>query len=324
MSSSDFEAEYAAVTQRAGLHVGARALLQVAGSDRVAWLNNLVTNVIKTLEPGQGNYAFALNVKGRILFDLNMLVLPDAIWLDVDERWRATALAHLERFIIMEDVQLADRSDAFVRVDLIGPSAAEIVDALGWAGAAGASPLSSAPVTLVQKNRLAVRDDLGAVPRFDLWIERADLEACVARLLEIGRPVGLAQVGEAAVETLRIEQGVPASVQDLDEEVLPAETGQIARAVCYTKGCYLGQEVVERMRSRNVVAQKLVHLALPGPVDVPTALKKGDLSAGRITSACHSPAHGGWLGLGYVKALHTAPGTELASERGEVVRVVGL
>ena len=293
-------------------------------SDRATWLNNLVTNVIRTLEPGQGNYAFALNVKGRILFDLNMLVLADAIWLDVDERWRAKALEHLQRYIIMEDVQLADRSDAFVRVELIGPSAAEIIDALGWAGAAGAAPLASAPVTLVQRNRPAVRDDLGTVPRFDLWIEREELDACVARLLEIGRPAGLMQVGDAAVETVRIEQGVPAPAQDLDEEVLPAETGQIARAVCYTKGCYLGQEVVERMRSRNVVAQKLVHLALPGPFEVPITLKKGDLSAGRVTSACRSPACSAWLGLGYVKAMYATPGTELVSERGEVVTVVGL
>src|SRR5258706_12531470 len=90
-----------------------RALLSVTGGDRAAWLNNLVTNVIKTLVPGDGNFAFATNVKGRVAFDLNMLVLPDRLWLDIDRRQLQTAITHLNRYIITEDATVADITSQF-------------------------------------------------------------------------------------------------------------------------------------------------------------------------------------------------------------------
>src|SRR5580765_4876425 len=94
-------AEYDAIRSGAALYdAGLRGLIQVTGKDRAAWLHNLVTNTVKTLQPGQGAYAFALNVKGRILFDANILALADALWLDIDRRYVPKAFAHLDKYII--------------------------------------------------------------------------------------------------------------------------------------------------------------------------------------------------------------------------------
>src|SRR5215470_2088482 len=93
-----------------------RALIEVTGRDRAAWLNNLVTNVVKTLQPGEGNYAFATNVKGRTVFDMNLLVLEDRMWLDIDRRWIETARKHLTKFTITEDVALADITKDYERL----------------------------------------------------------------------------------------------------------------------------------------------------------------------------------------------------------------
>ncbi len=310
----DVPGEYQAALTGAGLYDHRhRGLIQVTGRDRASWLNNLVTNVIKTLEPGQGNYAFALNVKGRILFDLNMLVLPDALWLDIDRRLVNKALAHLERHIISEDVQLLDRSAEFARFALLGPAAATIAEALGVTEVSSLPQIATRPATLVQKNRLLMRHDFPGVWGAELFVEAADADAVWNRLLEIGSPVSLCPVGHSAVEALRIEAGIPASVQDIDEDVLPAETQQLARAVSFKKGCYLGQEVVERMRSHHVLARKLMSLSLAGPVNVPSPLHAGELEAGRLTSASPSPATGHWIGLGYVKLAHSADATLLSA-----------
>jgi folate-binding protein YgfZ len=305
--------EYAAVRSGAAIYdAGDRGLIDVRGRDRAGWLHNLTTNAVKTLQTGQGHYAFVLSVKGRILFDLNLLVREDAFWLDIDRRFVAEALGHFERYTISEDVQCRDRSGEFARIGLLGPAAGEVVEALGAMEVEAMPALSSRTVPLAGRQRLMVRHDFAGVFGVELYVEAADAAACWKRLLEIGRPVGLRPVGWSAVNILRIEAGIPWCGRDIDDEVVPAETGQAGRAVSYTKGCYLGQEVVERMRSRGVVANRLVGLRFSGADVAPQAgLKAEEAEVGRVTSVCESPAVGGWIGLGYVRAGHAGAGTRL-------------
>ena len=123
----DVRAEYDAATKGVSLHDRSyRGLIEITGGDRAAWLHNLTTNDIKSLKPGQGRYAFALNIKGRVLFDGNVLALPESLLLDIDRRWVGPAVEHLGKYIIMEDVQLADRSADFARLALVGPKANEV------------------------------------------------------------------------------------------------------------------------------------------------------------------------------------------------------
>lgn len=310
----DVRAEYTAAATGAAIHDRReQGLIEITGNDRAAWLSNLVTNAVKTLGPGEGNYAFAPSVKGRIQFDLNMLVMADAIWVDLDRRMVEKAMAHFDRYLITEDVRLKDRSADFVRIALLGPQAAEITDALGATHAPAMAALGSTRATLAQKSRPLVRHDFAGVFGVELFVDAADAAACWTRLMEIGRAVNLTPVGRSAVEILRIEAGIPVFGQDIDDTTLPAETQQIERAINYQKGCYLGQEVVERMRAYKSIARKLVGLRLDGdtvPV-APLPLKRQDTEAGRITSACKSIALDAVIALGYVRTAHTAPETEL-------------
>lgn len=313
----DPRAEYDTALNGVGIYdARRRGLIEVTGNDRASWLHNLVTNVVKTLQPGDGNYAFATNAKGRILFDCNILIRPDAIWLDIDRRLIAKVLAHLERYLITEDVHLANRSDEFCRIALLGPGVTEVATMLGAAHANNLPSLGSIAVLLADKPRLTVRHDFAGVRGLEFFVEQADAVACRQELLEIGQPI-IKPVGHAAVEVLRIEAGIPVYGQDIDEEVLPAETQQIERGISFVKGCYLGQEIVERMRSRQVLARTLVGFRLArGTIGIRSGigLSADGANVGRLTSACESYAVGGGIGLGYVKTSHAAPGTHLQVE----------
>lgn len=313
--------EYDACRNRVGLHDrNYRGLIEITGRDRAAWLSNLVTNEIKSLAPGRGNYLFALNVKGRILFDANVLVLPDALWLDLDRRRIPAALTHLEKYIIMEDVQLADRSDDFARLALIGDTARATAVSAVLQTCATSSPaldlrelaqLQHAAVQIGSANCRLLRHDFCGLPAFELIVP-AEKSLSIWRHVASGaspQPVGL-----DAVQILRVEAGLPWSVQDIDEEVLPAETRQLDRAVSFTKGCYLGQEVVERMRAHHVVAKLLVGLSFDDSSVAPgsTLLHDGQ-PVGRVTSVVNSIKLGRLIGLGYIKSALAVPGTSLTA-----------
>lgn len=316
MDYGEPRAEYAAALNAVALFDARdRGLIEVTGNDRAAWLHNLVTNAVKTLRPGDGNYAFASNVQGRILFDCNILVLADRIWMDVDRRYVVEAMAHLDRYIITEDVQLADRSDAFCRMVLLGPQVAGMAKALGASHAAALPSVAWSQVKLGDSHRFMFRNDARGTFALELCVERHAAADCWERLMDLGRPT-MRPIGWTAMEVLRIEAGIPAYGADIDEDVLPAETQQIERAISYVKGCYLGQEVVERMRSRGSLARRLVGLELGGNAGAPLGaqLAVDGAGVGRLTSLCESYATGGTIGLGYVKTAHAAAGTVLQVE----------
>ena len=313
--------EYAAATG-GGLFEPARGLLEVTGPDRASWLNNLVTNTIKPLQPGEGNHAFALNVKGRILTELSMLVLPEAIWIDLPEESAESTAAHLERYHITENLTLTNRSREFGRLVLLGRGGFEVAVAMGVSQVQAMAQLGSTGVPLAGKHRLGVRNDSWGLPAFELFVEAPDLAVCRERLLGIGRPVGLQTISPAAMEVRRIEAGLPRWGAEITPEVLPAETGQLERAVSFQKGCYLGQEIVERMRSRGGLARKLMGLrlsSLDALADPPILLQSG-AEVGRLTSVCESPAFGP-IALGMVKLAVTQPGSRLTC--GGVEATVG-
>ncbi len=323
----DAAKEYTAAHESAGLAVRpSRGLIELRGEDRASWLNNLVTNAITTLSPGEGNYAFACNVKGRIVADFNMLVMADALWLDIDRRLIPTVLEHFERYHIVEDVEMQDRGDEFVRFGLAGPKAKEITDALGATHAPAMAQLSHTTVPLCQKQRPFVRHDFAGDFGVELYIHIDDATECWNRLMEIGQPVGLTPVGHQALDMLRIEAGLPASGEEIDDAVLPAETQQIERGISYQKGCYLGQEVVERMRAYGGLARKLVGLRFPAEAKLTAGatLQVSGSDAGRITSFAPSPRLQATVALGYLKTAGAETGTkvtlaETPDLEGEVV-----
>lgn len=307
--------QHAAVRQRGGYFEDAqRGLIEVRGTDRASWLHNLTTNVVRTLQPGEGNYAFAITAQGRTLFDLNIVVREENIWLDIDRRWMAAALAHLNKYLIVEDVKLADISAGWAHFVVLGPGAGEVVKELGLAANFGNfANLQHAGGLVDECAGVVVRNNLGPVMRADLWAEATRRAAFAARLAEASARAGLVAIGEEVAEVIRIEVGQPASVVDLDEQVIPPETLQIERGISYVKGCYLGQEVIERMRSRGSMARRLVGLRVEGEALPPHngPIFSGAKEIGRVTSSCHSFALPGVLALGYVKTLMLGAGQPL-------------
>lgn len=294
---------------------GDRVVVELRGRDRKTWLHNLVTNAVTTLADDAGAYAFACDVRGRVQFDLNILNLPDTIWIDVDRAAAPGALAHLERYHISEDVAVALRAEDFARLGVCGPRAAEIAAALGAGGLIDMSPLSSRPLD-GGRTRL-IRHDFCGLVGFELVVPRAEAHTAWERAVSAGaRPMG-----RIALDVLRIEAGIPWLGRDIDDTTLPPETGQVDRGVSYRKGCYLGQEILERMRSHGSLARRLVRLRTPDGHDVslPATMEQGGKDVGRVTSLVARVARSGWVGLGYLRTHVTqTTGIAIGDPRREI------
>lgn len=296
--------EYRSATQRAALvDRSDRGLALAHGKDRRVWLHNLITNDIKGLADYRGAYAFAVDVRGRVQFDLNVLALPDALWLDIDAEHLSAALRHLDRYLLSEAVVLQDISATIARLGVCGPDAGTLAATLGAAWD------SLAPLAMVELDSAGVRllrHDFAGLPGFELFVPVARAPEWWERLATAGRA---APIGARTVELLRIESGIPRLGRDFDDTTVAPETGQIERAINYHKGCYLGQEVIERMRSRGAQARRLVRLrggaanaAALRALDLPAPLSRAGSEVGRVTSLAANPLSGELVGLGYVRS----------------------
>ena len=277
-----------------------RGLLLLTGRDRQTWLHNLVTNSVSTLDDGAGNYAFAINVRGRILFDLNILCTPVALWLDLDALAIATAAGHFDRHLFTEDAKIENVSGQYAHLGCSGPRAPDVAAQLGAPSFRTMLPLAHVP--LADEARL-VRHDFAGSLGFELIVPRGHAAAWWDRLAEGGAQ----PAGYRTLDLLRVEAGIPWLGRDIDDQILPPETGQIERGISYRKGCYLGQEVLERMRTHGALARRLVCLraADGNGLALPAALRRDGNEIGRITSLVPHPKQPYWPGLGYLQTTVT-------------------
>ncbi len=305
---------YQAARQRAAFVRRAnRGRIVVSGSDRRAYLHGLFTNDIEGLAAGHGCYTAYLTAQGRMIADLWAYELGDAVLLSMIGDVKATLLAKLDQFIFSEDVQIGDVTESFEQVAIVGPDAATI--AASVIGSISAEALTVLPL---HGNVRSVRegvpvivtriDDIGQ-SGFDVYIERAHADALIARLRDAHVP----ELGDADVEALRIEAGVPAFHRDMDEETIPLEAGIESRAISMTKGCYVGQEVIIRVlhRGHGRVARRLVGFTIDG-ASVPPAhagIRAADRDVGHVTSATFSPWLQRPIALGYVHRDFVEAGT---------------
>ena len=308
------EAEYQALRHAAGIiDLSFRGKLVATGEDRARFLQGMVSNEVEQLQPGQGNYCFLLNVQGHILADLNLLAQPERLLLDceplVTEKLRTT----LERYIIMDEVELEDRSAHLGTLAVEGPAAPQVVSA-----ALGVDELPAEPLAHLSPDGnpdfLLLRT---ALTGEGFWIvaQTEHLPNFWQKLTKAAEPLGGRPVGFAALEVARIEAGTPRYGADIEERIIPQETGQF-RALSFTKGCYLGQEIVERVRSRGHVNRKLVGLVAPAgsPLRAGMKLQASGREIGRITSAARSFALGKPIALAYLRHEFSDPGNQVEVE----------
>jgi len=308
----DWRAEHTALRQAAGvLDLSFRGRLCLIGADRARFLHGQVTNDVNKLRPGEGCYAALTTLKGRMEADLNIFCLADELLLDFEPGRAAHITARLERNIVADDVQLVDAAPHYGLLSVQGPQAEAVVRATGLFTEFPSRRMDSLKTTGPSGDIYLVNQPRLDVPGFDLFVPKADLESVAEKLLTSG---GCA-VGWRAFETARIEAGIPRFGADMDETTLPLECGIESQAVVYNKGCYVGQEVINRIHSFGHVNRELRGLrlaadlkALPQPGD---KLLHAGKEVGAITSAVWSPVFGANLALGYVRREANQPGTEL-------------
>jgi folate-binding protein YgfZ len=285
--------ELAALVEGAGaFDLGYRGQIAVGNADRVRWLNGMLTNNIQDLSEGTGNYSFVLNAQGRILGDCDTYSLADHL-LVITDRCQIPALtAHFDHFIIMDDVALEDISSTRTALGLAGPLAPQLLAALGVtlpASTPGSHWLMQTRIcgVPVQLTAQLTGGYAGQSPRFELWCANQS----VRMLWDVLLAAGAIPCGIRAAEALRVLDATPRYGVDIGERYLPQETSQ-TRALHFAKGCYLGQEIVERIRSRGAVHRRLALFTLSTePAALPLELTAAadnaiaaSAVAGRITS----------------------------------------
>jgi folate-binding protein YgfZ len=294
------EREIAALTSEAAAHdLGWLRRVAVRGKDSFRWLSGMVTNTVKDLPTNGGAWNLVLNAQGRIQGDLTVwrkgegaavkdsvskIAETGTLELEIGADQHEKLTAHLDHFIIMDDVELALHDPAAeTAVGLAGPKADEVLGRMGLPTLA--EPLSSTSVEWNGLDLWIARGYAVMVPHYEIWIPVAGL----TRLWRTLSTAGAHPVGFVALNLLRIAEGIPAYGIDIAERDLPQETSQM-HGLNFSKGCYLGQEIVERIRSRGNVHRHLRHLELDGPLPGPgSELMLDGAAAGQITSAAELP-----------------------------------
>jgi folate-binding protein YgfZ len=308
----DWLAEYSALREGAGvLDLSFRGRLCALGADAQRFLNGQVTNNVKDLQIGEGCYAALVSAKGKLQSDLNIYRLENEMLLDFEPGLTAFVTGRLEKFVIAEDVQVRDAAAHYGLLSVQGPKAADVVGGLSPRFVLPPNPMAVARVEEPAFGEIY----LTCHPRlrsqgFDHFVPAAAMEKAAARLRERGGRL----CGWQALETARVEAGIPRFGAYMDETHLAPEALD-TRAISYSKGCYIGQEVIARIRTYGQVAWSLRGLRLGGEgKDLPARgakLFSGEKEAGSITSAVWSPALQAVIALGYVRREASQTGTQL-------------
>ena len=311
---SDPDTEFARLREDCGIYdLGYRAKISLTGGDRMRWLNGMVTNNIRELAVGQGVYAFLLNPQGHILGDLYAYNRGESIVVDTDRSQVEKMLATFDHYIIMDDVEVKNLSDSVTSLGVAGPKSREVLAAAGIA-IPDTNPLeifeAKCTCDCECTQCTAVRGGDATFETYELWLAPGDVrktwDALVAH--------GATPVGSEALEIHRIVSGIPMYGVDIRERDLPQETEQ-ARALNFNKGCYVGQEIVERIRSRGAVHRKFTgFLADPDrPIAAGTKVVAGEKEVGEVTSVASVRVRNGkkTVALGYIRRELGAPGREV-------------
>jgi folate-binding protein YgfZ len=273
-----------------------RAIVSVSGEDAYEWLQGQITNQCEGTKPGDSVYAFVLTLKGRVLADVWALFHDDGIWLDAPASQIEALLERLDRYVIMEDVDLEHRADLRLLVAQ-GPRAGDAAPG-GWAA-----------------NKLGTGGRQWVVPEAEL---DAELERTTSRAADLGG----GRIGEEAWRHAHVVRGRPRFGVDFGDWTYPQESGLTSLAVSFNKGCYIGQETVVMLENRGKAPKVLWRWAIAGDEEPPpsTAITKDGAVVGEVTSA--APAKDGIVALGFLKRGHE-PENQAFEISGQTAHAIG-
>jgi folate-binding protein YgfZ len=285
-----------------------RAKIELTGSDRVRWLNGMITNNVRDLAVGHGIYGFLLNPQGRIQGDMYAYNRANSLLLDTDSTQLEKMLGIFDHYIIMDDVEVKNISQGLKAIGLAGPESVKVLTKVGFQ-VPELEPLQFTEMIWNSIKCCIVRGDLPKLFSFEIWMASDHVHI----LKDALNKAGAFAVVPAAWDLLRIAAGIPSYGQDIRERDLPQETEQ-GRALNFSKGCYIGQEIVERIRSRGNVHRKFSGFLFEGPLPVAgTKIQTDGKDVGEITSATSLPFADGTrnVALGYIRREFAIPGKQL-------------
>jgi folate-binding protein YgfZ len=313
----DVRAEFQALFSGCGVYdLSGRAKIALTGGDRVRWLNGMISNNVRDLAPGHGVYSFLLNAQGRIQGDLYAFNRGESVLVDAERTQRDKVWELFDHYIIADDVVMSDVSDKISGLGLTGPESRAVLDRAGIP----VPELAYLQFADVQWQQIAVtvlRAGEEAKESWQVWIGPEHVNTLWDALVKAGAK----PTGSSALNLFRISRGIPQFGQDIRDRDLPQETGQ-TRALNFTKGCYLGQEIVERIRSRGAVHRQFTSFAVEGPLPQPGSRIQADgKEVGEITSSAILPLPSGDrpVALGYLR--REAAGKKLISENSRLAPV---
>jgi aminomethyltransferase len=313
-SFGDWQAEYRALREGVGLiDKNYRAYLSFTGPDRTRYLNAILTNDIKGLQENHGNVSLFLNPQGHIQAEIETHAWPEELFCVSFAMIRERLVPALDNYIIMDDVMLTDRTGEYGTLALEGPKAADVVAALTGVRLQDLAELESRQVSVNGIACRLVRRTPGSNPSGEFLSAREHLQPLWKTLQDAVQGRGGRPVGFKALNSVRLEQGIPWYGYDFGEKQIPHEAGLENSHISYTKGCYTGQEIVERVRSRGQVNRVRVSLRFDSaaPSAANTPLMSEGKEIGYITRTGFSPALAAPIGMGYVRREKSAPGATL-------------
>ena len=295
-----------------------RAYISFTGPDRARYLNSILTNNIKDLLPSHGIVSLLLNAQGHILAEIETYELPNQLFCVSYAMIRRQLIEVLDKYIIMDDVTLTDETQRYGTLALEGPAAPRITSELTGLDLHSLSELARQQALIGTIPSTVTRRSAGNFSGAEFLVERQYLGDLWRLLEQKSRAAGGGPIGYTALSALRLEHGMPWYSYDFSEKQIPNEAGLLDTHLSFTKGCYTGQEIVERVRSRGQVNRKRVHLKFSGTT-VPQsseALTVGGNEVGFVTRAALHPVLGFPIGMGYVRREYNSLGSELQWKAG--------
>lgn len=325
----DLKAQYLAATDSAAfIDVSDRTQFEMTGTDRHSFLHSFCTNDINGLPHGQGCEAFLCNAKGRLLGHIFVFASEDSLWIESVPGQSEALIGHLTKYHLLEDMQLSDRTEESAELLVIGPDSSNRLAEAGinvseidtWQHRNQTLNIDGDALAIHIKNV-----DVFGQPAFLITVSKENKSALIQRLLECS----MVKAAESVLQSVRIEAGFPWYGVDLTEDNLAQEADRTSRAISFQKGCYLGQEPIARLNAMGHVNRELRSFVIESS-EIPhagTAVlnpKKEDKEAGQVTSVAWSWKHDKPVGLGMLRTLISAPGSEapLATDPKVMIRVI--
>jgi len=320
----DWRVEYGYLRESVGVvDKNYRAYLSFTGPDRVRYLNAILTNNIKELAENRGTVSLFLNPQGHIQAEIETYALGEELFCGSYAMIRERLIEGLEKYIIMDDVTLSDQTEEYGTLALEGPKAVAVAAVLTGVDLGGLAELESREVLVGGVPCRMIRRSPGGAGGAEFLVRRGDIEALWKTVAEAARKHGGGPAGYVALNVVRLEQRIPWFGYDFGEKQIPHEAGLQDSHISYTKGCYTGQEIVERVRSRGQVNRVRVSLRLEGVKGVAanTVLTVEGKEVGIVTRTGFSPGMNAWIGMGYVRRERAEVGTKM-EVAGGTARVV--